>query len=146
MTGKRIVVITSIVFMLIISAIGSLPVLFLGFNLANYLSVFAILIAVQLFIGGIWNYFIDKTVRLEMEKVDAANNLAYSVQHLKMDCAYCGTQNYVKILVGQENKFECEACKQKNSVVLSITTARITEPIMPKSELSEIFKGIDNKE
>ena len=59
MIGKIIVVIYATVLMIIVSAIGALPSLFWGMTWKNYLATFFILIAVQMFLGRLWNYFID---------------------------------------------------------------------------------------
>ena len=143
--GKYVILILSLVLMLIVSAIGAVPALCWGFSWGNYFAVFFILTALQLFLGRLWNYFVNRKERLQMEQVNAANALADAVQYLQVVCAYCGTTNLVKILIGEENKYDCEACSLTNSVQISTSSARITKPIMPKSELADIFKSIDDK-
>ena len=78
-----------------------------------------------------------------MEKVDSANALAEAIQYLPTTCAYCGTANLTKIMLDRDNSFNCEACGEKNAVIIESSTARITMPIMPKAEAAEIFNSLD---
>jgi len=142
--GKYAVIFISLISILIISALGALSYgLFWGLTISNYIASFCIIAALQLFIGGLWNYRIDRYARLELKKINAATAMADAVQHIEIVCAYCGTTNLVKILVGEENTFNCDACKQANAVFITTSSARITQPIMPKEELATIFKNID---
>lgn len=141
--AKFFVILFSLVYVTVISGIGALPVLFWGLSLTNYLSVAAILFASQMFVGGLYNTFIGLKDRVARNKLEAAKAMAESVQQLSINCAYCGTTNNVPILVSQQNKFDCHACKQTNSVLLSWSATRTTNPIMPKAQAAEIFKSID---
>jgi len=145
MKGKIVVIIYALIIVLIISAIGALPSLFWNASFSNYLVTFFILTALQLFIGNLWNYFVDQKNKLQFEQVTVANKLTDSIQYLKTICAYCGTSNLVKIFINENNTYVCEACKQKNSIQIQTSSARITKPIMPKAELAEIFNKLDNK-
>ena len=143
--GKSIIIVLSLVFALILSAVGALPSLFWGFSFGNYFATVSILFVAQLFIGRLWNYHVDSKEFVAMEKINSAKALADAVQHVSLSCAYCNTSNLAKIYVGKENIYKCGACNQINSVQLSTSSARVTEPIMPKAEVAEIFKNIDNK-
>jgi len=143
--GKSVVIILSLIIATIISFIGALPSLLWGLSLVNYFSTASIIFAVQLFIGGAWNYYVDMKNLREQRKIDAANELVDSVQNIQICCAYCGAINTAAILVGDNNTFECNTCKEINSVILSCSAARTTHPIMPKAELANIFKSIDSE-
>ena len=143
--GKLIVILISITSMLIISSIGGLVGLFWGLSWGNYFGTFFGLIAIQLFIGKLWNYFIDKKTHTTIEKIKSDNIMAAAAQYVQLTCSYCGTTNSVKLYVGKNNTYKCEGCKETNSVQIATSSARTTQPIMPKAELAEIFKGIDNK-
>jgi transposase-like protein len=112
----------------------------------NYLATFSIITAVQMFLGGLWNYYVSSRERLKIREVQAAEALADAVQYVQLSCAYCKTGNLAKILIGEDNTFDCEACKETNSVLVETSCARTTSPIMPKLEAKEIFESIDNKE
>ena len=143
--GKIVIILISTILITLVAAIGALPVLLWGASLPNYLATFCILIALQLFLGKLWNYLVDRSIRLRMEKVVAANAMAEAVQLLQVVCAYCGTSNLAKIYIGEDNLFDCEACGQENAVQISTSTARVTKPIMPKADAAEIFKELDKK-
>lgn len=145
MTAKLIVIAYATIITLLVSMVGALPSLFWGFSICNYLAWVFIITAVQLFIGKLWNYFIDRNHILEMEKIQTASLVADAIQYIQLACAYCGTNNMVKILLAEENSFKCEACEQINGVVVHTTCTRKTNPIMPKAEVAEIFKNIDKK-
>jgi len=142
--AKFIVVTISLGLILIVSMIGSLPVLLWGGTGSDYFATCCILIALQLFIGKIWNYFIDKRLDIHLEQAKASSLLAESLQYLSTNCAYCGTTNLVQIIVGKDNTFECTACKQKNLIMIETSCARITTPVIPKADLNSIFSSIDN--
>ena len=141
--AKFVIILVSILVILVISALGALPCLFWNMGIRNYLAWFFIITAAQLTIGKMWNYSVDRKIRLQMEKVNAAKTIANSFQYIEIRCAYCSTANMAKLLVGKENKFVCEACKETNAVILNTSSARITQPIMPKAEVAEIFKSLD---
>jgi len=143
--GKYIVILIAIGVVLLTAAIVSLPVLLIGLSASRYFSTFFILVALQLFLGKLWNYYVDRNTFLEMEKVNAANAMADAVQHLQVTCAYCKTINLVKILIGEDNTYECTACHETNSVAIETSSARTTNPIMPKAKLAAIFNNIDKK-
>ena len=130
---------------MLVSAVGALPVLLWRLDLHNYLTAFFILLCVQSFVGMLWNYIVDKLTQLRFEEALASQKLADSIQHIEINCSYCGANNLVRILLGKQNTFLCSTCKENNSVHIDITCARITKPIMPKAELSEIFKNLDTK-
>ena len=143
--GKFVVILISSVLIFLVAAVGAVPALLWGLSWVNYLATFCILIALQLFLGKLWNYLVDRSIRLRMEKVQAANALAEAVQLLQVTCAYCGTTGLTKIYIGEDNKFNCDACKQENAITISTSTARVTKPIMPKADAAEIFKELDKK-
>ena len=144
--AKFIVFILSTVLTFIIAGVGALPTLLWGFSKENYLATFCILIVLQLFIGKLWNYFIDRRANIETEKIRVADELKKAVQHIGVTCAYCGTANLTNVLIGEDkNTYVCVACKETNSVQIAVSSARTTTPIMPKAELANIFKNIDKK-
>lgn len=144
--GKFIVILLSLVYVVIVSALGALPSLIWGFKLYNYLAWVAILTAIQFAAGRLWNYFIDRRIDASVRQSAATEALANSIQYAELSCAYCGTRNVVRVLIDRENTFTCEACKEISSIQIGMSTARITQPIMPKAELASIFKGLDKKE
>jgi hypothetical protein len=144
--ARFVVILISISMVLLISATGALPTLFWGMNLSNYAAWFFIIMAVQLFIGRLWNHRVDQFTRLKMEQINFNNERLNAAQHINISCAYCGTVNAVKLLLGTDNRFTCSACEETNSVIIDTASARITEPIMPKAELANIFKNIDKKD
>jgi len=143
--GKYIVILMSIGVVVLTSLLASLPVLLFGLSVARYFATFFILVALQLFVGKLWNYYVDHKTNLEMEKVNATKAMADAVQHLQVTCAYCKTLNLAKILLGEDNTYECTACKEVNTVLIETSSARTTQPIMPKAELATIFNNIDKK-
>lgn len=144
--SKIIVILINVGYVCMVSALVSLPSLFFGLSVTNYFSWFVVTAGIQLFLGKLWNYFVDRRVRLKIAQVNSANALAEAVQLLKVTCSYCGTANLAKIYIGEDNTYDCDACKQTNSVQISTTSARVTKPIMPKAELAGIFNDLDNKE
>lgn len=144
--GKFIVILLSLVYVLVVSALAALPSLIWGFKLYNYVAWIAILSAIQLAAGRLWNYFIDRKIDAVIRKADAAEALANSIQHIELRCAYCETKNIVRIRIDIENTFTCAACKETNSVQINLSTSRVTTPIMPKEEAASIFRDLDKKE
>ena len=141
--GKFIIVVFSVIYLLVVSGIGSLPVLFWGLTLSNYLSTVAILTVVQLFISGLWRYHVDAKTRIEESKVDAVNAKTDATKFLNVECAYCKEINSIDIMLGNSNKFKCSICNQLNNVMISVSISRTTGPITFKKEAAEIFENID---
>ncbi len=144
--SKFVVVLINVAYVSLVSAVAALPSFFFGLSVVNYFSWFAVATAVQLFIGKLWNYFIDRRIRLRSSQVAAANALSEAVQKLKVTCAYCGTSNLANIYIGEDHVYECEACNETNSGQITTASARVTTPIMPKAELADIFKNLDTKD
>jgi|GEM_PF-5437580 len=144
--GKFIVGLISLVATAVISFIAAAPFLLFGLSWASYWSAFAVIFAIQLFLGGCWNYFVNTKNRAEQRRLKAADELADAVQNIEISCAYCHSNNMVPILVGHDNRFICSTCKEKNAVMISCAAARTTDPIMPKAELAEIFRNLDVSE
>lgn len=142
---KLIVISISIILTLIISAVASLPTLLFGLSISRYLTTFCILIALQLFIGGMINYYISKKEILDLKKIDAINNLTHSVQYVDINCSYCGSLNNVRLLLNEKNIYDCTACNQSNSILVSISSSRVTNTPLPKEDVIKIFKSIDQE-
>lgn len=142
--AKFIVVVVSLFYTIGISLIGGIPALLWGFTLYNYLSLVSIVLAVQLFVGTLYNSYISSKTRISNNKLESERLMAESIQNIEISCAYCGTKNSVPVIIGIDNKFECTTCRETNSVLLSCSAARTTNAVMPKREAADIFKSIDS--
>jgi len=143
--GKYATIIISCTLTIIISAMCALPILFWGCSLKKYAAVFCILVAVQLFIATLWNYFINNKLKLKEKEIIAIDQLTNAMQHVQVTCAYCGIMNYVEIYVGKKNTYECTTCNQTNAVQIQISCSRTLTSKTQKEDITKIFKSIDDK-
>jgi len=141
--SKLIVIGLSIVYSIIIAFFCALPSLLIQRSAVAYFSTFFVLLGLELFVGKLWNYWVDNKTTIEMGKIDATNALINASQSIIIECAYCRTKNTVKIYVGSDNKYTCTGCKEINSVKLGLKSCRVTNPVMPKEQVSEIFKNLN---
>lgn len=140
--GKYIILFVNILLAVIVAAIGGLMGLFWGISLGHYLGIFFGLIALQLFIGWMYTYYIDSKMQVVLDDIKSRNALTESIQFTELTCAYCSTKNNAEIILNKENYFVCDACKQNNHVSLVVATERTTKP-MEKENIVEIFRKLD---
>ena len=127
---------------IVIAGVGGLTALCWGLSWSRYLGLFFGLIALQLFLGWLYTYYIDNQMYVAIEDAKARKALADSIQYTDLICAYCSTKNSVEIILNKENYFVCNACKQNNHVSMVVATERTTQPL-EKDNIVDIFRKLD---
>lgn len=131
-----IVILISLIFTLLVSS---------AFGLAGWLiaqkfwGFFLISLVLQFIVFAIVNTFIRRKDFIETTKVLNEQLEATSKHLINITCAYCQVSNTVPLVLNQENRFECESCKQINSIKMQFFAAQITTPlkkiVMPLEDL-----------
>lgn len=92
-------------------------------------SSFIIVFGLISFIGIISNKIIDGRNSIILNKIELEKSKILNDQTINLTCAYCSTQNPIKLNINEEMSFDCLSCKQPNKILLSYGTARITTPL-----------------
>ena len=143
--AKYIILFANLFIVLVVSALGSLPALFWGLKWNNYLAIFFMLIAIQLFVGKLWTMWIESKIETTLADVKSRQELVDAIQTIEASCAYCSTNNSIDIMLNKENRFTCNACNQINHVSIAISTSRTTSDVSTKSVATEIFRKLGDQ-
>jgi hypothetical protein len=125
-SSEFIVIAVSLLLTAITSSIIGIGGLFIA---GNFTGVFFISFGVQVIAFFIINTFLQRRDDIINAKIvsEQLNALAkYSVQ---LPCAYCAKPNITGVILDQENKLNCEYCKQVSGVKMQFFTAQITTPL-----------------
>jgi len=140
--GKYIILGVNILLAVLVAAIGGLMGLFWGISWGHYFGVFFGLIALQIFLGWVWTFWVDSKMSAVLADAKSRSALAESIQYTDLICAYCQTHNKVEIILNKENYFACEACKQNNHVSIAVAVERTTKPLEVET-VADIFRKLD---
>jgi len=125
-SSEFIVIVVSLLLTATTSSIIGLGGLFI---VGNFTGVFFVSFGVQIIAFFILNTLLQRRDDIINAKIvnDQLNTLAkYSIQ---LPCAYCAKPNITGVILDQENKLNCEYCKQVSSVKMQFFTAQITTPL-----------------
>jgi len=99
-------------------------------------------LAIQWFLSGLWNVYLNLKFKLLFEEAQAQTRLADAYQNIELACSYCQVKNVTRIALGKENSFDCQGCNQNNSIDIKLTTSRSLKPVIADSALKQIFEKI----
>ena len=121
----------------VISILGGLLGYVVGFNPYK---TFIVILVLQLSISFIvrqlqFAYFTTKNKEIETARITE-----FSKQGLDVECAYCHEQNFIPLRFDIDNNFDCDKCKETNSVYINVTSAQITTPLNISQITSTSFK------
>lgn len=135
--GNVLLFVANMFFVFVVSGIaGFIPLAFTGLSWSVYLGTFAATTSLQLFIGKLWAMHVERATAVAMEELSTKQKFIESVQYVDIQCAHCAQTNRIKILLNKDNSYTCTSCKQQNSVLIEMSTARKTVP------LNDVSKGI----
>jgi hypothetical protein len=112
------------------------------FLLGSFWGTFIVTFGIQFILFAVINTFLQRKDQIEVNKLLNDQLDALSKFTIRLNCAYCKTQNSFPITLNTENRFECESCNQINAVKMQFFAAQITTPlnkvIMPVGENESI--------
>lgn len=86
---------------------------------------------VTYFIQFIVFYFLNSStasrVATELEKENIKAIEMMNTNYVLVDCQACKGQNNVKVLISENNKFECIHCKAENKILLDLSVVLSTK-------------------
>jgi hypothetical protein len=106
----------------------------------NPYKVFVVVLILQIAISFIIKQIQVAYTTVRIREVELAKITEFSKQGLELECAYCGTINYIPLRFDQDNNFTCEKCNKDNSIYINVTTAQITSPLNISQITSTSFK------
>lgn len=83
----------------------------------------------QFIIFVIYNTYLVRKDRLEYAKIVNDQLSAINKYNIQISCAYCRQNNTVPVILNQENRFECEYCKQISGIRMQFFSTQLTVPI-----------------
>lgn len=111
---------------------------FLGLLLSSsFLVYFLASLGIQLVIYPIINQILLFVANLNIHKWQLARLSELDRNIADLACASCGKINNVLINVAEDNEFECEHCKVKNSVLVQLYSAQKTNIVTKKDILTQ---------
>jgi hypothetical protein len=118
------------------------------FWFGNFIGIFLTSFGAQVIIFAIVNTFLLRKDQIENVKLLNQQLESLSKFTVKLSCAYCKQFNVVPITLNQENRFECESCKQINGIKMQFYTTQVTTPLesvlMPAGNETIEFKVSSN--
>jgi hypothetical protein len=125
-----------------VSAMFGLGAMLIGYQ---FWPTFLIMTGLQIIINGLWQIIISSKEKLQIERLKVDSALIESIQYVNVYCEYCKFINNVPLLLNRENIFECAHCKNKNKIILEISTVRTTDEINTKANMANLFEKIDQQ-
>jgi hypothetical protein len=107
------------------SAIGGIFYLFGGgFTKAFLLSLIGIFV-----LGFLFGQISETTAAINNKRLENDRIKEFVKQASIVNCSYCEESNFIPIRLDERNEFDCDKCKEKNAVHISVTSSRITTPL-----------------
>ena len=115
---------------LTITAIISSLIGIVGYLLTYYFwAWFIIAFIVQIILFAIYNTLLIRKDRIEYAKIVNDQLNAIGKYNIQISCAYCKQNNTVPIVLNQENRFECEYCRQISGIRMQFISTQLTTPL-----------------
>jgi len=134
-----IVFLISVIGIAAVSAIAGWAAWLFGFSFWGWFGITSVMSSI---IGYLWNVYLEKKMGVERLLLETENNLATAYQNVEVVCQYCSTKNIIRLALNKDNTFKCVNCNGINRAIVSIVTARTTEPIIADEGLKKIFTQI----
>ena len=85
---------------------------------------------ISLFILGFLSGQISETIAaINNKKLENDRLAEFAKQGVSIECAYCGSINFVPIRFDRKNEFKCISCNKSNAVYIDILSTRTTTPL-----------------
>ena len=120
----------SLVVTTIITSIITLILYFLGFPI---LKSFTITLTFFFIFGFFTGQIRETLTALNNKKLENIRIAEFTKQGVSIECAYCGTHNFVPIRFDAKNEFSCNSCNKSNAIYIDILASRTTEPLQMDS-------------
>jgi hypothetical protein len=92
----------------------------------KFLTSFIFATVVQILAWNLFTYHHRAKIIARNQDIDILALEQISHQQVQLPCAACGIPTLVPIELNTDNRFDCPACDQKNSVYIEIETAATT--------------------
>lgn len=109
----------------------------------KFWATFLAVTALQFILGALVNKYIQIRNEISMRDIASRNMLIASYQQLELNCSYCNTKSNIRYVFNSDDIYECPNCKNKNKIIISAYTARITEPVAADVVVNNIFKELE---
>lgn len=121
----------------VVSSLGGSVCYFIGFN---FIKSFVLLAILQITISYIIRQIQLSVYSIRSQEIELQRITEFSKQGLDVECAYCGSHNFVPLRFDIDNNFTCTNCNKDNSIYISVTTAQVTTPLNISQITSTSFK------
>jgi len=114
-------------------------------KLALAVSLGILSIMFQVIVYNLWK----QTVNYKYLSI-ARENEAKAIEFLsrfttKVYCAYCNKENTIPVIINDDNVFECTSCKKKSKIIVTLTPAQVTDPLVNTNIQDYLNKNVKDE-